>query len=69
MTGPSAQVRGQSTVEYALLTSVVVLGVVFGLAARVLPGDGGRLSLARVLFNAYQVYADSWAFVLHLPIP
>ena len=64
--------RGQATIESALLTAVFVLGVLFGLGAPLIPLSDDpthRRSLLSLLLEAWSLWSDSWAFLLHLPYP
>jgi hypothetical protein len=57
--------RGQALVEYALVTSTVVLVVLYGVGIEVAPGK----SILAILFDALAAHFESWAYLLSLPLP
>jgi hypothetical protein len=63
------QQRGQATVEYALVTWLLIVGLVLGCTVRILPGPKRQENLIQLLLGAYQVYYDSFYWLLNAPFP
>ncbi len=64
------RVRGQAMLEYSMLNWVLVCGLMLGATVKMFPGSGRqRENVIRLFFNAYQIYYDSFYFVLNLPFP
>jgi hypothetical protein len=64
--------RGQAMVEYSALNWVLIAGLALGLNApvfRPFQGQSGGRSVIDLFLEAYQVYYDSFYFLLNLPIP
>lgn len=65
--------RGQAMLEYSLLNWVLVVGLVLGSTVRVIPGPveqaQGRINVIEMFLVAYQIYHDSFYYVLNLPYP
>jgi hypothetical protein len=64
--------RGQALIEYSLLNLVVIAALIIGSTIRILPGPvflGGRMNVIEAFLYAYQIYYDSFYFVLNAPIP
>ncbi|MGA9525683.1 MAG: hypothetical protein WBV82_29765 [Myxococcaceae bacterium] len=65
--------RGQAMLEYSILNWVLVVGLLLGSAARIIPGppETGGLpqNVIEMFLAAYQVYYDSFYFVLNSPFP
>ena len=66
--------RGQAMLEYSMLNWVLVVGLVMGSSVRIIPGpqeagQGGYMNIIEMFLFAYQVYYDSFYFVLNLPFP
>jgi hypothetical protein len=64
--------RGQAMVEYSFINFVLVILLCLTTTVRVLPGSGGtplKRNLIEYFLEAYQVYYDSYYFVLNLPFP
>jgi hypothetical protein len=66
--------RGQAMLEYSMLNWVLVVGLVLGCSVRMIPGpaeagQGGYLNIIEMFLFAYQIYYDSFYFVLNLPFP
>lgn len=57
---------GQAMVEYSAITYFMVLGLVVGMSVDLFPG---KKNVLEVFLAAYQIYYDSFYFVLNLPIP
>jgi hypothetical protein len=58
--------RGQAMVEYSFLNYWLVIGLCLMLSADVFPG---KKNLIDLFLAAYQMYYDSFYFMLNLPIP
>ena len=58
--------RGQAMVEYSFLNWVLIMGLCLTLTANVFPGQKNVIDL---FMTAYQLYYDSFYFMLNLPIP
>ena len=66
--------RGQAMLEYSMLNWVLVVGLVLGMSVRMIPApDGGGgdrpMNVIELFLWAYQIYYDSFYFVLNLPFP
>ena len=67
--------RGQAMLEYSMLNWVLVVGLVLGMSVRMVPSpsgdynDGRPLNVIEMFLWAYQIYYDSFYFVLNLPFP
>jgi uncharacterized protein (UPF0333 family) len=60
--------RGQAMVEYSFLNWLLVLALVMMLSVDL--GNGKqRMNVIDAFLRAYQVYYDSFYFVLNLPFP
>ena len=64
--GNARSSRGQAMVEYSFLNWVLILALCLGLTSRVFPGQKNVIDL---FLTAYQLYYDSFYFLLNLPIP
>lgn len=53
-------------VEYSWLNVVLVMALCLGLTSNVFPGQRNLIDL---FLTAYQMYYDSFYFMLNLPIP
>lgn len=67
--------RGQAMVEYSMINWVLVVGLVLASQVRMIPGpkQPGQvvpaMNLIELFLYAYQIYYDSYYFVLNLPFP
>jgi len=66
--------RGQAMVEYSVINFVLVMVLCLSATARVFPSPRHRpndpqKNLIELFLDAYQVYYDSYYFVLNLPFP
>ncbi|MBX5482002.1 MAG: hypothetical protein IRZ16_09225 [Myxococcaceae bacterium] len=66
--------RGQAMLEYSMLNWVLVVALVLGMSVRMIPapdgsGGGRPMNVIELFLRAYQVYYDSFYFVLNLPFP
>jgi hypothetical protein len=58
--------RGQAMVEYSAINWLIAMALCLSLSSKVFPG---RKNLIELFLDAYQVYYDSYYFVLNLPFP
>jgi hypothetical protein len=58
--------RGQAMVEYSAINWAIAMALCFTLSSNVFPG---KKNLIELFLEAYQVYYDSYYFVLNLPFP
>lgn len=58
--------RGQAMVEYSSINVFAIIGLCFAISSRVF---GNNKNLIDLFLEAYQVYYDSFYFLLNLPIP
>lgn len=61
--------RGQAMLEYSLLNWVLVVALVVGASVRVRWTEDRQSNVIDLFMEAYQVYYDSFYFVLNLPFP
>lgn len=64
--------RGQAMVEYSVINFVLIMMLCLVSTARVFPGTATgtlRRNVIELFLDAYQVYYDSYYFVLNLPFP
>ena len=64
--------RGQAMVEYSVINFILIMMLCLVSTARVFPGvSTGQLrrNVIELFLDAYQVYYDSYYFVLNLPFP
>jgi hypothetical protein len=68
--------RGQAMVEYSFINFVLIMVLCLASTARVLPSVHNTLgqnntnkSLIELFLESYQIYYDSYYFVLNLPFP
>ena len=68
MSRPAARrlTRGQAMLEYSWINWMIVLALCLSLTSNVFPN---RKNLIELFLDAYQVYYDSYYFVLNLPFP
>jgi len=60
--------RGQAMVEYSFINYVLVLGLMVSLTINFGSGEQ-KVNIIHAFMRAYQVYYDSFYFVLNLPFP
>jgi hypothetical protein len=63
------QQRGQATLEYSIVTWLLIVGLVLGCTVRMIPGPQRQQNLIELLLSAYQVYYDSFYWLLNSPFP
>ncbi|MBM7115603.1 hypothetical protein I3V78_18790 [Archangium primigenium] len=60
--------RGQAMVEYSYINYVLAMGLMLGLTINFGSGEQ-KVNIIHAFMRAYQVYYDSFYFVLNLPFP
>jgi hypothetical protein len=60
--------RGQTLVEYSFLTYVLILGLIVLMTVH-FEKEGQRMNVIDAFLRAYQIYYDSFHFLLNLPFP
>ena len=68
MSPPRRARRGQAMVEYSFLNYVLLLGLMTMLTVNFDTGSG-KMNVIHAFLRAYQIYYDSFYFVLNLPFP
>jgi len=58
--------RGQAMVEYSLITWLLFAGLAVGMSVPMFPG---KKNLIEIFLDAYQIYYDSFYYVLNMPFP
>lgn len=61
--------RGQAMLEYSLLNWVLIAGLVLGMSSKLIPTPEGQRNVIELFLESYQIYYDSFYFVLNLPFP
>ncbi|MFP2931780.1 hypothetical protein ACLESO_42715 [Pyxidicoccus sp. 3LG] len=61
--------RGQALVEYSMLNWILVVALVVGASVKVRWTDDRQSNVIDLFLEAYQIYYDSYYFVLNLPFP
>ncbi|HVG63824.1 MAG TPA: hypothetical protein VNA24_34990 [Hyalangium sp.] len=61
--------RGQSMVEYSMINWVLVVALIISASVRLDWGGPQEENIFDMFLKAYQVYYDSYYFVLNLPFP
>jgi hypothetical protein len=63
--------RGQAMLEYSIVNWVLVVALILAGTVRMIPGPrvGTYTNVIEMFLRAYQVYYDSFYFVLNLPFP
>jgi uncharacterized protein (UPF0333 family) len=61
--------RGQAMVEYSVLNWVLVVALVVGASVKIRWTEDRQDNVIDLFMRAYQVYYDSFYFVLNLPFP
>jgi uncharacterized protein (UPF0333 family) len=62
------QSRGQAMVEYSFINYILVLALVVGMTVN-FEVAGQKMNVIDAFLRAYQIYYDSFYFVLNLPFP
>ena len=58
--------RGQAMVEYSFITWILAFMLICGATV---PIFNGKKNLIEAFLDAYQIYYDSFYFVLNMPFP
>ena len=64
--------RGQAMAEYSIINFLLIIALLFVGGCPITGMDstaGGGKNIIELFLNAYQVYYDSFYFVLNLPYP
>jgi hypothetical protein len=61
--------RGQAMVEYSVINWVLLVGLVVGASVKVRWTEDRQSNVIDLFLEAYQIYYDSFYFVLNLPFP
>jgi Flp pilus assembly pilin Flp len=61
--------RGQAMVEYSMINWILVVALIVGASVRIDWGNKRQQNVFDLFFEAYQIYYDSYFFVLNLPFP
>jgi hypothetical protein len=61
--------RGQAMVEYSMINWILVVALIVGASVRIDWGGPQQQNIFDLFLQAYQVYYDSYYFVLNLPFP
>jgi hypothetical protein len=63
--------RGQSMVEYSMINWVLLVGLIISAQVRIDwdKKEGKKKNVVELFLEAYQVYYDSYYYVLSLPFP
>ncbi|HEX5747880.1 MAG TPA: hypothetical protein VFZ09_16675 [Archangium sp.] len=62
------QRRGQAMVEYSFVNWILVLALIVSMSVDFGSGDQ-KMNVIDAFLRAYQIYYDSFYFVLNLPFP
>ena len=60
--------RGQAMVEYSFINWILVMGLIVLMSVNLGNGDE-KMNVIDAFLRAYQIYYDSFYFVLNLPFP
>ena len=66
---PRRRRRGQAMLEYSMLNWVLIIALVLAGSVKMIPGARERKNLIELFLDSYQIYYDSYYFVLNLPFP
>ncbi|QQR42092.1 hypothetical protein JKA73_23505 [Myxococcus xanthus] len=61
--------RGQAMLEYSLLNWILVVALIIGASVKVRWSEDRQSNVIDLFMEAYQIYYDSFYFVLNLPFP
>lgn len=61
--------RGQAMVEYSMINWILLVALVIGATVRMDWGEQKQKNVIDLFLEAYQIYYDSYYFVLNLPFP
>ena len=63
------QSRGQAMVEYSFVNYFLILALVVMMTVKFETGSEQKMNVIDAFLRAYQIYYDSFYFVLNLPFP
>ncbi len=61
--------RGQAMIEYSMINWVLVVALVVGASVKIRWTQDKQSNVIDLFLEAYQVYYDSYYYVLNLPFP
>ena len=61
--------RGQAMVEYSMINWILVVALIISASVRLDWGGPQKENIFDMFLKAYQVYYDSYYFVLNMPFP
>ncbi|MFL5350466.1 MAG: hypothetical protein ACJ8AT_37320 [Hyalangium sp.] len=61
--------RGQAMVEYSMINWILVVALIISASVKMDWGGSQKQNVIDLFLQAYQVYYDSYYFVLNLPFP
>ena len=61
--------RGQAMVEYSFINWILVLGLIVMMTVDIGGNGQQKMNVIDAFLRAYQIYYDSFYFVLNLPFP
>ncbi|RKH36230.1 hypothetical protein D7Y13_23035 [Corallococcus praedator] len=61
--------RGQAMVEYSVLNWVLLVALVVGATVKIRWSEDRQSNVIDLFLEAYEIYYDSFYFVLNLPFP
>ncbi len=61
--------RGQAMVEYSMINWILVVALIVSASVKMDWGGKQKQNVIDLFLQAYQVYYDSYYFVLNLPFP
>ncbi|WP_224360383.1 hypothetical protein [Hyalangium versicolor] len=61
--------RGQAMVEYSMINWVLIVALIIASSVKMDWGGGQDKNVFDLFLEAYQIYYDSYYFVLNLPFP
>jgi len=61
--------RGQAMVEYSMVNWILIVALIISSSVRMDWGGAQKQNIFDLFFEAYQIYYDSYYFVLNLPFP
>lgn len=61
--------RGQAMVEYSMINWILVVALIISSTVKMDWGGTQKQNVIDLFLQAYQIYYDSYYFVLNLPFP
>lgn len=61
--------RGQAMVEYSMINWILVVALIISSSVKMDWGGAQKQNVIDLFLQAYQIYYDSYYFVLNLPFP